>query len=169
MGNNIVPQLDKSFFVSQIFWLTVSFAFLYFVCSRFIVPTIKSIIARRKSYKEEIENNTDKLRAEVDLLEEEYEKQIKSINLDADNLKKSLNKKFLGKIEAEQAIIDSKLKELKQETYDTVSQWENEMFEEEEKSNYSVTFASNILNKILNSKVQSKELTKYLDTKLDIK
>lgn len=42
-----MPQLDPSSFVSQIFWLTITFLSLVFVMSVFIVPRIASIIDER--------------------------------------------------------------------------------------------------------------------------
>lgn len=43
-----MPQLDPSSFVSQIFWLTITFLSLLFVMSFFIVPRIASIIDERR-------------------------------------------------------------------------------------------------------------------------
>ena len=169
MENNIVPQLDKSFFASQIFWFAVSFTFLYFICSVFIVPTIKSIVNKRKFYKKGIEDNTNELLIEANSLKEEYQKQIELIHLDAENLKQSINKKFLDKIRLKQSNIDSELKKIKQEAHSTISEWKNDIFKEEKKNNYCFTFASNILSKIFDSKVNSKELEKYLHIDLNRK
>ena len=43
-----MPQLEPSSFVSQIFWLTITFLTLWFVMSCFIVPRIASIIDERQ-------------------------------------------------------------------------------------------------------------------------
>lgn len=169
MENNIVPQLDKSFFASQIFWFVVSFTFLYFVCSVFIVPTIKSIVNKRKSYKKEIEDSTNELLIEANSLKKEYQKQMELIHLDAKNLKQSINKNFLDKTKLKQSNIDSELKKIKQEAYSTISEWKNDIFKEEKKNNYCFALASNILSKIFDSKVNYKELEKYLNTDLNRK
>lgn len=44
-----MPQLDSSSFVSQIFWLTITFLTLWFVMSFFIVPRIGEIIDERRN------------------------------------------------------------------------------------------------------------------------
>ena len=44
-----MPQLDSSSFVSQIFWLTITFFTLWFVMSFFIVPRIAEIIDERRN------------------------------------------------------------------------------------------------------------------------
>lgn len=43
-----MPQLEPSSFISQIFWLTITFLSLWFVMSYFIVPRIASIIDERR-------------------------------------------------------------------------------------------------------------------------
>jgi len=43
------PPFDPWHFPSQIFWLVVLFGFLYFVLSRFILPSIGSTLERRES------------------------------------------------------------------------------------------------------------------------
>jgi F-type H+-transporting ATPase subunit b len=43
-----MPQLDISTWPPQLFWLAISFALLYFVVSRIIIPRTGGIIAERK-------------------------------------------------------------------------------------------------------------------------
>ena len=44
-----MPQLDPEFWISQIFWLTITFGILYLVLSKFILPKISSNLELRKS------------------------------------------------------------------------------------------------------------------------
>lgn len=44
-----MPQLDIANFLSQLFWLAISFAGLYFSLSRLALPKIKIVIEDRKS------------------------------------------------------------------------------------------------------------------------
>jgi len=44
-----LPQLDTTTFASQLFWLLISFAVLYFVISRVAAPKIGGVIADRAS------------------------------------------------------------------------------------------------------------------------
>ena len=43
-----MPQLDPSSYISQIFWLTVTFLSLWFLMSVFIIPKIKNVIDERE-------------------------------------------------------------------------------------------------------------------------
>lgn len=47
-----MPQLDFSTFAAQIFWLFVSFIFLYFVLSRFAIPKISAVKSKRDDLRE---------------------------------------------------------------------------------------------------------------------
>lgn len=44
-----MPQLDPTWFASQIFWLAVSFTLLYLLLSRAVLPSLSGIIERRAS------------------------------------------------------------------------------------------------------------------------
>ncbi len=44
-----LPQLDTSTFASQLFWLIITFSFLYWVMSRIALPRLQSVILDRKN------------------------------------------------------------------------------------------------------------------------
>ena len=48
-----MPQFDISSFSSQLFWLAIVFAVLYFIVSRFIAPKAESILTARNRCMEE--------------------------------------------------------------------------------------------------------------------
>jgi F-type H+-transporting ATPase subunit b len=43
-----MPQLDPTWFASQIFWLAVTFLALYFILSRLVLPPLQDTILRRQ-------------------------------------------------------------------------------------------------------------------------
>ena len=44
-----MPQLNPEFWVSQIFWLVLTFGFLYLVLSKVVLPKISNNLESRKS------------------------------------------------------------------------------------------------------------------------
>ena len=44
-----MPQLNPEFWISQIFWLTLTFGIMYFVLSKLILPKISNNLETRKS------------------------------------------------------------------------------------------------------------------------
>ena len=43
-----MPQLNPEFWISQIFWLTISFGILFVILSKFILPKIRNNIELRR-------------------------------------------------------------------------------------------------------------------------
>ena len=70
-----MPQLDPTYFPSQLFWLVISFMLLYGLVSRFIIPKFEVTLQKRKvqidddlKYAEELKREAQLLRDECDLI-----------------------------------------------------------------------------------------------------
>ena len=119
-----MPQLDPKFWISQIFWLTISFGFLFIFLSKFVLPRISENLENRKSQILENLEMAEKHREESEAKIKEYEKiiedsrlkakgiindakiKIKSeINLKKDSLEKEINSEI---VLAEEEIEDLK-------------------------------------------------------------
>jgi len=67
-----MPQLDISMFPSQLFWLAVTFAFLYLVLSNVALPNIREVLQQRQ---DRITSDLDKAEAsqkEADTVKNSY-------------------------------------------------------------------------------------------------
>ena len=108
-----MPQLNPEFWISQIFWLTITFGILYVVLSKLILPKISKNLEIRKSQILENIEAAEKQREQSELKIEEYEKIVqeskneaksyfnqarakilKDINIKKDTLEKELNKEI---------------------------------------------------------------------------
>jgi F-type H+-transporting ATPase subunit b len=69
-----MPQLDPTWFASQIFWLVISFAALYFMLSRLILPPLLEIIARRAETLSSDIEMAQRLKSEAEQARVAYEK-----------------------------------------------------------------------------------------------
>ena len=69
-----MPQLNPEFWISQIFWLTVTFGILYVVLSKLILPKISANLETRKSQILENIEAAEKKREESEQKIEECEK-----------------------------------------------------------------------------------------------
>ncbi len=67
-----LPQLDPTWFASQVFWLAIFFAILYFVFSKKTLPEISSVIENRKNHIQSNLEAAEKLTAEADQVHDEY-------------------------------------------------------------------------------------------------
>ena len=114
-----MPQLNPEFWVSQIFWLTLTFGILYVVLSKLILPKISSNLELRKSQIQENIEAADKQREESEKKLKEFEEIILKNKLEAKNIFKLSREKALKDINSKKEIlekqIDDELKKAEQE------------------------------------------------------
>jgi F-type H+-transporting ATPase subunit b len=71
-----MPQLDPTWFVSQLFWLLLSFGALYVILSRLVLPPLMGVIAQRQ---ERITSDLDMaqdLKTQAERARQEYERSL---------------------------------------------------------------------------------------------
>ena len=114
-----MPQLNPEFWVSQIFWLTLTFGILYVVLSKLILPKISSNLELRKSQIQENIEAADKQREESEKKLKEFEEIILKNKLAAKNIFKLTQEKALKDINSKREIlekqIDDEIKKAEQE------------------------------------------------------
>lgn len=69
-----MPQLDPTWFASQLFWLAITFVGLYFVLSRLVLPPLQDIIARRQQAVAGDIEQAQNLKAQAEAARLEYER-----------------------------------------------------------------------------------------------
>ena len=93
-----MPQLNPEFWISQVFWLIITFGFLLIVLSKLILPKISKNLERRKTQILENIESADKQREESDKKTKEYEKIIINSKNEAKNLFSKAREKILKDI-----------------------------------------------------------------------
>lgn len=68
-----MPQFDPTFFVSQLFWLAVTFAVLYVLLNRIAIPHLSQVFNQRQERITEDLEQAEKLRSEADQAMAAYE------------------------------------------------------------------------------------------------
>ena len=114
-----MPQLDTEFWISQIFWLAITFSILFVLLSKFILPKISANLEMRKSLILENISTEEKKRSESDSKIEEYNEIIKKSKNDAKSLvnqaKDKLTKDINLKKEALEKDLSSEIKKVEME------------------------------------------------------
>ena len=72
-----MPQLNPEFFISQLFWLVLTFSFLLLFLWRISLPRISLVLEKRDNKINNDINSAKKMRAEAEQIQEEIENQIK--------------------------------------------------------------------------------------------
>ena len=106
-----MPQLNPEFWISQIFWLTLTFGILYVVLSKLILPKISNNLESRKSQILENIEAAEKQREDSEAKLEEYEEIISKSKLEAKNIFSQSREKVLKDIGAKREVLDKQIDE----------------------------------------------------------
>ena len=104
-----MPQLNPEFWISQIFWLTLTFGILYVVLSKLILPKISANLELRKSQIQENIEAAEKQRENSDSKLKEYENIILKSKLEAKNIFKDAREKVLKNINSKKEVLDKQI------------------------------------------------------------
>ena len=109
-----MPQLNPEIWISQIFWLTLTFGILFLVLSKFILPKISANLETRKSQILENIDIAEKQRKESEDKIKEYEKIILKSKDEAKTLFSEARKKVLSEINVKKETLENEInKEIK--------------------------------------------------------
>ncbi len=109
-----MPQLNPEFWVSQIFWLILTFGTMFVVLSKLILPKISKNLEKRKSQILENIETAEKQRELSENKIKEYEKLIFESKIEAKNYFSEIRQKVLGDIAKKKQVLDNQIeKELK--------------------------------------------------------
>ena len=93
-----MPQLNPEFWISQIFWLVLTFGTLYLVLSKLILPKISANLEKRKSQILENIEAAEKSREESEEKIKEYNKIVQDSKIEAKNYFNQTREKILKDI-----------------------------------------------------------------------
>ena len=93
-----MPQLDTEFWVSQIFWLTITFSILFVLLSKLILPKISANLETRKSLILENISTAEKKREESESKIKEYNEIIEKCKNEAKSLINQAREKLMKDI-----------------------------------------------------------------------
>ena len=156
-----MPQLNPEFWISQIFWLTITFGILYIVLSKLILPKISSNLEIRKLQIVENIEAAEKQREESELKIEEYEKIIQGSKNEAKNYLKQAREKLLKDINLKKGALD---KELNLEIQKAESEIQELRDKAPEKINkIAVETSSDLLLQLIGVEVNSSSISAIVD------
>jgi F-type H+-transporting ATPase subunit b len=106
-----MPQLNPEFWISQIFWLSLTFGILYIVLSKLILPKISNNLESRKSQILENIEAAEKQREDSETKIKEYEEIITKSRIDAKTIFNQAREKALKDINAKREVLDKQIDE----------------------------------------------------------
>jgi len=132
-----MPQLNPEFFVSQLFWLVVTFSFLFIFLWRISLPRIGNVLEKRERKISEDLTAAKELQIEAEKIQETIENQLKQARADSSDMIKSSSLSFQEKAQAELNKLDNELdvkieqsaQAIEKNKNDSVSQIQNQINE----------------------------------------
>ena len=106
-----MPQLDPEFWISQTFWLTLTFGTLYVVLSKLILPKISANLELRKSKIQENIEAAEKHRESSENKLKEYDEIVLKNKLEAKNIFKNAREKVIKDISSKKEVLDKQIDE----------------------------------------------------------
>ena len=141
-----MPQLNPEFFLSQIFWLVLTFSFLLFFLWKISLPRIKEVLKKRE----------DKISYDLDMA--------KNIQLQAENLQKKINQDIVESEKQAQELVKNSISDFRNEAEEKIKSLDSEL--EKRISDTSESIIKTKDESLINLKNEVAELTSITINKL---
>ena len=156
-----MPQLNPEFWISQIFWLTLTFGILYVVLSKLILPKISANLELRKSQIQENIEAAEKQRETSESKLKEYDKIIFKSKQEAKNIFKDAREKVLKDINLKKEALDKQINE-------EIKKAENEIDllrrnAPEKINKIAIETSSELIKKLLGAEVNNSSISAIVD------
>ena len=121
-----MPQLNPEFFVTQLFWLVVTFSFLLVFLWRISLPRIGNVLEKREKKINEDLTAAKKLQAEAEKIQDIIETQLQQARSDASEMIKTTSTSLQDKAQVELAKLEKGLDAKIGESHEAIEKSKNE-------------------------------------------
>jgi F-type H+-transporting ATPase subunit b len=156
-----MPQLNPEFWISQIFWLTLTFGILYIILSKLILPKISDNLESRKSKILENIEAAEKQRENSEEKLKEYEEIVSKSKMEAKSIFNQAREKALKDITAKKEVLDKQIDE-------EISKAEQEIKElqsgaAEKINKIAIETSSELIQKLIGAEVNNSSISAIVD------
>tara|TARA_B100001093_G_scaffold249281_1_gene238704 strand:+ start:148 stop:738 length:591 start_codon:yes stop_codon:yes gene_type:complete len=156
-----MPQLNPEFWISQIFWLTITFGILYIVLSKLILPKISANLESRKLRISDNIEAADRQREESEVKLKEYEEIISKSKTEAKNIFNITRDKALKDIDSKREILDKQINEEIKKAEDEINQLKKDAPAKINK--IAIETAKELTQKLIGSEVNNSSISAIVD------
>ena len=151
-----MPQFDVSSFSSQLFWLAIVFAILYFIVSKFIAPKAESILTARNRCIEDDINYAEVYKKEAKMLDMEKHEKLTEVNIRVEEMQQQAIKLLESHFAQQKEELSKTLDRKKEISLDEIAKYVNKFREGEPDA--CLSLAAFIIEKITNKPTDIKRL-----------
>ena len=156
-----MPQLDPEFWISQIFWLIITFGTLYVVLSKFILPKISSNLELRKSQIQENIETAEKQREISEVKLKEYDEIILKSKLEAKNIFKNAREKIIKDINLKKETLDKQIDEEISNAEEEIKTLKKDATDKINK--IAIETSSDLLKKLIGTEINNSSISAIVD------
>ena len=156
-----MPQLDPEFWISQIFWLILTFGILYAVLSKLILPKISANLELRKSQIQENIEAAEKQRENSESKLKEYDEIILKSKLQAKNIFKETRDKVLKDINIKREALDKQIDQEIKKVEEEIGSLKKAAPERMNK--IAIETSSELLKKLIGAEVNNSSISAIVD------
>ena len=153
-----MPQLNPEFFVSQLFWLVVTFSFLLVFLWRISLPRIGSVLDKRERKISEDLATAKKLQEEAENIQEQIDSQLIQARSEATDILKQTSNSLQNKAGEELENLDKELDLKINDSAKTIEKNKKESLENIENEINDITKLT--LSKIIKLNISDEEIKK---------
>ena len=156
-----MPQLNPEFWISQIFWLIITFGILYIVLSKFILPKISSNLELRKSQIQENIETAEKQREMSEVKLKEYDEIILKSKLDAKNIFKNAREKIIKDINLKKETLDKQIDDEVNNAEEEIKTLKKDATDKINK--IAIETSSDLLKKLIGTEINNSSISAIVD------
>ena len=152
-----MPQLNPEFWISQIFWLVITFGILYIILSKIILPKISDNLETRKSQVLDNLEVAEKQRNDSETKLREFDNIILKSKIEAKNLFSESRQKLLedinkkrqkleNEIDKEVKIVEGEIEELRKKSPEKINK-------------IAIETSSDLINQLIGANINNSSIT----------
>ena len=156
-----MPQLNPEFWISQIFWLTLTFGILYIVLSKIILPKISANLELRKSQIQENVEAAEKQRESSEAKLKEYDEIILKSKIEAKNIFKDSRDKALKNISKKKEALDKQIDEEIKKVEEEIGELRKSASQKINK--IAIETSSELVKKLIKTEINNSSISAIVD------
>ena len=156
-----MPQLNPEFWISQVFWLVLTFGILYLVLSKLVLPKISDNLETRKSQILENIETAEKQREESEDKIKQFEKIILESKIEAKNYFNDRRQEVLEDINKKKIALEKDIDDEISAVEEEINKLKNTSGEKITK--IAIETSSDLINQLIGEKVNNSSISAIVE------
>ena len=154
-----MPQLNPEFYVSQLFWLFITFSFLFFFLWKISLPRISSVLEKRENKINNDLETAKQLQTEAEEIQKKIEQELKNTRDKTADLIRRSTVNFQNNTSEELAQLEKKLNQQLNDAAKIIESNKKKSLQEIDEQIYDITKIT--ISKLSSINIQDEEIKNF--------